>query len=158
MYDASVHVPLIIWSPTRFKGGTIVDSLQQLFDVGPTILELAEIEPPSNFEAVSLLPALTGNVDTNPRKYVYSEHARDAVQDAAEIELMIRSKRWKLVEFCDPASGQLFDLINDPNEIHDLWNNPTHSSIQQELLHELHTWFITSTTKTAGWDNEPRYG
>ncbi len=158
MYDASVHVPLIVWSPDRFKGGRTVESLQQLFDVGPTILELAEIEPPSKFEAVSLLPVLKGEVEATPREYVYSEHARDAVHDAVEIELMIRSKEWKLVEFFDPAYGQLFDLANDPDELVDLWHDPAHSSIKQELLDALHSWFVISTTKAAGWRNTPRHG
>ena len=158
MYDASVHVPLIVWSPTRFEGGRTVDNLQQLFDVGPTILELAEIEPPSRFEAVSLLPVLTDDARVQEREFVYSEHARDAVHDAVEIELMIRSKDWKLVEFFDPAHGQLFDLANDPDELIDLWHDPAHISTKLELLDSLHRWFVTSTTKAAGWRNEPRYG
>ncbi|MCY4107993.1 MAG: sulfatase-like hydrolase/transferase [Chloroflexi bacterium] len=158
MYDASVRVPLIFWSPGRFEGGRTVDSLQQLFDAGPTILELAGIEPPAGFEAVSLLPDLEGRENPSPREYVYSEHARDTVNEGVEFEMMIRSKEWKLVEFFDPSGGQLFDLVNDPDELNDLWNDPAHDAIKQHLREVMHTWFVTSTTRAAGWRNEPRYG
>ena len=158
MYDASVRVPLIFWSPGRFEGGRTIESLQQLFDAGPTILELAGIEPPSNFEAVSLLPILESGVEAAPREYVYSEHARDTINEGVEFELMIRGKDWKLVEFFDPSGGQLFDLRNDPDELNDLWHDPARAAIKQQLREVLHNWFVTSTTRAAGWRNEPRYG
>ncbi len=71
---------------------------------------------------------------------------------------MIRGKDWKLVEFFDPSGGQLFDLRNDPDELNDLWHDPAHAAIKQQLREVMHNWFVTSTTKAAGWRNEPRYG
>ena len=156
MYDASVRVPLIVWAPKRFKGGRKAEGLQQLFDVGPTILELAGIDVPPGWEAESLVPVLTGNADAAGREYVFSEHARDVVLDGTEMQLMIRSKDWKLVEFFEPAGGHLFDLRNDPDEIVDLWDDPAHGAIKQELRDALHSWFVTSSAKGAGWRNQPR--
>lgn len=46
MYDCITRVPLIAWSPQRFGASRRVDGLCQLFGLGPTILELAEVPVP----------------------------------------------------------------------------------------------------------------
>ena len=60
MYDIITRVPTIVWAPKRFAGGRSLDQLCSLFDLGPTILELAGLETSEDFEAESLLPALEG--------------------------------------------------------------------------------------------------
>ena len=60
MYDTIVRVPLMVWAPGRFQGGTRVEGLMQSMDMGAAILELAGIELPGTFEAESVLPALEG--------------------------------------------------------------------------------------------------
>ena len=56
MYDIVTRVPAIVWSPGRFGAGRTVDALCQWFDLGPTILELAGVQPDPSMEARSLLP------------------------------------------------------------------------------------------------------
>ena len=41
------------------EGGRRIDELVSLFDVGPTLLELAGCEVPDHFAAESLLPAIS---------------------------------------------------------------------------------------------------
>ena len=45
MYDQITRVPMIVWSPGRFDAGQVVDSLCQQMDLGPTILEAAQVGP-----------------------------------------------------------------------------------------------------------------
>src|SRR6185437_3752377 len=59
MYEGSVKVPLIIWSKSMV-GQRMNDSLVQLMDIAPTVLEAAGITPPASFEAKSLWPILKG--------------------------------------------------------------------------------------------------
>ncbi len=65
MYEEIVHVPAMIWMGKtvrdHFGGpapGTKVDSLVSLFDLGPTMLELAGVARDPQMEAISLLPLL----------------------------------------------------------------------------------------------------
>lgn len=61
MYDAVTCVPLIAWSTAgRFAGGRRVEGLCQLFDLGPTILELAGVGVPSSFEPKACCPRSKG--------------------------------------------------------------------------------------------------
>jgi choline-sulfatase len=150
MYEPSVRVPAIVWSPGRIQSGKAVDDLVSHFDFGPTILELAGLNPPKWMEARSLLGYLQ-NAQTDPRKFVFSEHAGDRILSGTEFMTMIRDERWKLVHFIETDEGQLFDLHADPTEIDDLWNCVEHEQTKRRLINEILKWRICSDLKTQGW-------
>jgi arylsulfatase len=114
------------------------------------ILELAGVPVPETMEAHSLLPALR-NEEWKERPYVYAEHSRDGILQETEFMTMVRSRGWKLVHFLDEPFGQLFDLVNDPEENHNLWDDPTAAEKKRELLDELREWCIRSDLHTQGW-------
>ncbi len=149
MYDTIVHVPTVIWSSGDFAGGRVVDDLYQWFDLGPTILEIAGLDVPDNFEAISMVPALRDDPDAAGRDYVFCEHARDRIMRTTALEVMIRDRDWKLVYFPDHDEGQLFDLNADPAEEHDLWRDPAHAARKQKLLLTMQRWFMASTIAGA---------
>ena len=155
MYEEIVHVPAVVWAPGRFDGGRTVDSLCQIMDLGPTILELAGVEPPESFEAKSLVPALEGD-DWEGRDYVFSEHARDPILTGTEFMSMVRDRQWKLVHFLDDPAGQLFNLVDDPDEVHNLWDNPDFDDVKRELLDVVREWHIRSQSRTAAWSQDWR--
>jgi len=150
MYEQSVRVPAIVWGPGRVTAGRRVDDLVSLFDFGPTVLELAGIEAPRWMEARSLMPYLQGE-DAKPRRYVFAEHAGDRILHGTEFMTMIRDHHWKLVHFVDYEEGQLFDLLADPQELHNLWDAPQSEPIRRELVNEILKWRIRSDLKTQGW-------
>ena len=149
MYDIITRVPTIVWAPNRFAGGRSLDQLCSLFDLGPTILDLAGLDTPDDFEAESLLPALQGK-DWNGRETVFAEHCRDGLLPA-EYMSMARTMDWKLVHFVGEEFGQLFDLANDPQEITNLWEDPAHAARKEELLRTLLTWRIRSGLTAKNW-------
>ena len=150
MYDTITRMPMIVWSPQRFAGDRRVEGLCQQMDIGPALLELAEVKPAPTMEARSLLPALKG-VAWQPREYVFAEHGRDAILQETEFMTMVRSANWKLVHFVDCPEGQLFDLQNDPDEINNLWEDLAHADKKRQLLDVLRDWRIYSDVHTAGW-------
>ena len=155
MYDSSVRVPLVVWSPGRYKGGRHVEALTQWFDLGPTILELAGLEPPTKMEAKSLIQFLEDDPKAEEREYVFSEHAPDLMLQDLDHSLMVRSKQFKLVEYIGKDDGQLFNLEKDPDELRDVWDSPGYAEEKAKLRKVLHEWFVTSTTKATGWWKDP---
>lgn len=149
MYDIITRMPTIVWSPGRFPGGRRVDELCSWMDLGPTILELAGVEPPASFEAESLLPALEGR-PWSGRDYVFAEHSRDGILPT-DMMTMVRDRHWKLVHFLGEPFGQLFDLERDPDEVHNLWDDPNYGEKKQELLHVLLEWRTRSAYHTRDW-------
>lgn len=57
LHDPTVHIPLIISAPGVLPGGKQVSGLASQVDLLPTILELAEIEPPPGLQGESLISA-----------------------------------------------------------------------------------------------------
>jgi len=47
--------------------------------------------------------------------------------------------------------GELYNRDDDPEEIHNLWDDPSHKAIREQLLSELGEWHIRSQLKTSKW-------
>lgn len=157
MYEPSVRVPAIVWSQAQQSKGRVVDDLVSLFDFGPTILELAGIAPPKWMEARSLNGYLAGEAP-DPREKVFAEHAGDRILSGTEYMTMIRDQRYKLVHFVEADEGQLFDLVSDPNEVNDLWDDPAYQEVRRNLVNEILKWRIRSDLKTQGWIEAAKAG
>lgn len=146
-YEEVTRVPLIISAPAHFSGGRDIDELVQLFDLGPTILEWAGVEPDHSFEAISLNPALQGEAFPG-RTHVFCEQGGDVNLTGAKFLTMVRSATHKLVHFQGQDYGQLFDLVSDPAEKINLWDDPESAGQKQELLDVLMNWHIDSAVAT----------
>lgn len=151
MFDCVTRVPMIVWAPQRFAGGRRHSGLCQNFDIGPTILELAGLPVPDAMEAESLLPVLDGNTEEG-RAYVFAEQGEDAnLKGIVRQITMVRSHDWKLVHYLGDDEGELYDLVSDPGETQNLWQNHAHAAKKHELLGELLRWSLSSGLQTASW-------
>jgi arylsulfatase A-like enzyme len=105
--------------------GRAFDQLVEMVDMYPTLCDLAGVpypEPPWEPAGMSLVPLVDGRTNEH-KSYVFSmiEHAH-----------MVRTRRWKLVQF-DNDRSELYDLENDPQERHNLYGLPEHRDVQLEL-------------------------
>ena len=152
MYNSSVRVPLVVWSPERYQGSRMVDALTQWFDIGPTILDLAGATTRHAHGSPKFtLPFLENEDEAERRRYVFSEHAPDLMLQNVGYLYMVRDERYKLVDYRGMGEGQLFDLESDPDETVDLWRDPEHKETRQRLQGALDDWLVSSTSLYGGW-------
>jgi arylsulfatase A-like enzyme/Flp pilus assembly protein TadD len=117
IYDATVHVPLIIKAP-GFQGALRVAGQVRIVDVMPTILDVLGIEVPELIEGESLRPFLRDpETETSRVAYVESHYARLHFGWAPLRGL--RTDRYKYVE---APRGELYDLRTDPGETRNLFD------------------------------------
>jgi arylsulfatase len=147
MYDMVTRVPAIVWAPGQFAGGRRLKQLCQLFDFGPTILELAGLEPAADMEAQSLLPALLGE-QWQGREAVFCEQVGDVAMANTKLITMIRTEHDKAVFFLGSEDGQYFDLRTDPREVNNLWRAPEVQSRLAQLRQLTLEWRLDSTVHT----------
>ena len=152
MYEQSVRVPAIICGP-GIEHDLQIGDLVSLMDLGPTVLELAQISPPVWMEARSMCSYLAGDKRV-VRDSVFSEHANDKILEETEFMTMIRKDKWKLVHFVDSEEGQLFDLEADPRESRNLWEDTEAETIKQALLLDMLSWRIQSDRITQGFQRQ----
>lgn len=142
LYEPLLRVPLIFWYPSKIEQNLQSDALVAAMDIAPTLLELTGLEVPERMQGKSLLPILTG--ETAPhyhRDYVRAEFY-DTLENRPEegqkepaFVTMLRDKQYKLITYHGhPEGGELFDLVNDPDEFNNLWNNPDYQDIRFELM------------------------
>jgi arylsulfatase len=113
LYDSVVHVPLIMWGPGLVPRAR-VDSLVQLVDVKPTVLDLVGLPPVDGMDGRSLLPVMKGEATTHRDVVYLSECTWQAKRG-------IRTEDWKFIRSTDPGvyprvEDELYDLRNDPEE------------------------------------------
>ncbi len=161
-HDASVKIPLIIYdaSPAAdaTRGGAC-DELVESIDLAPTFLEVAGGDPAQQshrLEGRSLLPLLHGKAPAAWRPFAVSEYDYGMMPASAALGVaprdarlfMIADKRWKLVH----AIGfrpMLFDLVNDPDELHDLGADPAHAGECERLSAALAAWGLRVSQRTT---------
>jgi arylsulfatase A-like enzyme len=155
MYEPVTRVPALFWCPGRFRGGRRVKEKCQLFDLGPTILDLAGAKHPKPCQARSLLPALLSEPWPG-RDFVFSEQAGDVAMTGAKLITMVRDDRWKAVFIHGAEDGQLFDLEHDPAEENNLWGLQAHAETKQYLKDAMFNWRQNSLLETMDLHGDTR--
>lgn len=125
-YDHCARVPLIIAGGPFSKGGTI-DTPVSLVDVYATIADLVGAEPIKGCRGRSLVPNVSGNIDTPP--YVFMELNTESLETGV---FTIIKGNWKYNYYVG-FEDQLFNLEEDPNE----WNNLVEAPQYKKKIQEM---------------------
>ena len=136
-YEGLVRVPLIVSWPGHFREGVLCEDLVELTDVAPTLAEVLGTEL-ARTNGRSLVPVLRGQQALG-RPHVRSEYL-DALgtgitgSTSASFGTMYLDVRHKLVRYHNHDLGELFDLLDDPTESHDLWDDPGFRALRNDLV------------------------
>ena len=138
LHDASIRVPTVL-TGSRFTGGGEIRELVSLVDLPPTLLDAAGIEVPDNLPGRSLLDI----VDRRPS----GPWPDDVFVQISESQTAraVRTRRWKFgvtapdtVSTHAPGSdtyheSELYDLVADPHELHNLIHEASHAPLCNKL-------------------------
>ncbi len=117
-YEGSARIPMIVVPPNG-SAQRLSDAPVSLEDVMPTLLDAAGIEIPAPVEGSSMLPLLSNTAATaHWRTYVHGEHSPCYHKDMG-MQFLTDGKE-KYIWYTLTGEEQLFDLVDDPDELHDL--------------------------------------
>jgi arylsulfatase A-like enzyme len=118
-YEGGIRVPLIINAPGITRPGSVCRTPVITTDYYPTLLELAGLAtaPEQQLDGVSLVPLLKAGT-LGPRM-LFWHYPHYGNQGGAPCGF-VRDGDWKLIEWYEDQSRELFDLHDDPGERHDL--------------------------------------
>ena len=137
-YEGAVHIPLILSWPGHFKAGLQSNALVELTDLVPTLLEIIGLPISRYIQGKSLFPLLTGLCDPGfHREFVRCDYHDTLVRPHASHANMLRTDLYKLVVYHGHDVGELYDLDEDPNEFHNLWDEVELQPLKYKLMKQL---------------------
>jgi arylsulfatase A-like enzyme len=162
--DHGIGVMLVMRGPGGFSGGQVCDAMVSHIDLFPTICDLLDIETPPWLQGTSIMPLIRGETE-RIRDEVFAEvsyHAAYEPQRAARTHRYKYIRRFEdrqspVLPNCDdslskdlwlqhgwaqisPAPEQLYDLVFDPNEAHNLAGDPSMRQVLGEMRGRLERW------------------
>ena len=139
MYEESLSTPLVMRLPKGLKARGDIQEMVQNIDYAPTFLQIAGVAVPADMQGTSLLPLLQGKHPKNWRKSVYYHYYEYPAEHSVKRHYGVRtSDGWKLIHFYrDINAWELYNLNDDPNELHNLYGQPGTEQKTAELKKEL---------------------
>lgn len=174
--NSGLRVPLIVRLPNGAMAGTKVEDIVSLMDLGPTVLSLAGIKPPTYMHGKAFLGAYKTKI---PHRYAFG--SADRFDEAADMSRSVIDGRFVYIKNFRPelpllyrnayreqidmtrtliemdqqgkltgdasyifmktkSEEELYDLANDPDEIHNLAQLPEHQTKLKEMRAALGDW------------------
>ncbi len=156
-FDQTFHVPLIISIPGtegEVERGTKVDAFTESIDILPTALSIFGGDIPVQCDGRSLLPFMYGREPENFRTeahwevdFRYDEPGTDFERSSLNV---IRDNDYKYVHFAE-MQDLLFDIKNDPDELHNLAEDPSYTKIVLEYAKKMLSWRMENDERTLSY-------
>lgn len=136
MYEESFRTPMLVRFPGGAKGD--IPEMVQNIDHAATFLELAGVQVPEDIQGDSYLPLLKGEKPQDWRTSLYYHFYEYPAEHAVKRHYGVRTDRYKLMHFYNDIDvWELYDLQNDPQEMHNIYNEPGNEELIKQMKSEL---------------------
>lgn len=126
LFERSCRVPCIVVAPGS-KNGQICRSLVELVDLYPTVADYCGLRAPHKLAGQSLRPLLENPaVKGKEAAFTLVTRGGDRYGQA------VRTERWRFIQWSD-GNVELYDELEDPQEVHDVAGNATNAGLISEL-------------------------
>jgi arylsulfatase A-like enzyme len=138
MYEQSIRMPFLIRWPGVTKPGSVQPAMALNVDFAPTFLEMAGIPVPADIQGHSLVPLLRGQRPATWRKSWYYRYYHDPGDHNTRAHYGVRTETHKLIYFWKKDQWECYDLVRDPDELHNIYSDPAAAGVVAELKAELY--------------------
>ncbi|TVY10901.1 sulfatase family protein [Paenibacillus cremeus] len=150
MYEESLRMPFLVRYPRAVQAGTVMRSMALNVDFAPTFLDFAGIPIPEAMQGSSLRPLFAGETPEDWQTSMYYRYWMHLSHHNVYAHYGVRTERFKLIYYYGEALGtsgsidepktpewELFDLAQDPSELHNVYASPEYAEVVVELQQEL---------------------
>lgn len=132
-YEDLIRIPFLARYPGQIEPGTTCDALQSLVDLAPTFLTVCGLPVPGRMSGVDQSQVWFGQADSaRDHAIVENRHQPTTIHVKTYVD-----DRYKLTVYYQRDYGELFDLQEDPGELHNLWDDANSQALKQELITKL---------------------
>lgn len=151
MYEESLRMPLVMRYPKSIPAGTVNTDMVQNIDFAPTFLALAGAEQPKYMHGLPLTRVFDGPVHKDWRESIYYHYYDYPAWHMVRRHDGVRTDRYKLIHFYRSEEEaaivgsygiadtpvdyyELFDLQEDPYELHSIYGESGTEEITIQLM------------------------
>ena len=151
MYEESLRMPFLMRYPGAIPPGSVERDMILNIDFAPTFLDYAGVAAPPEMQGRSFRAGVEGHTPHQWRKSMYYRYWMHNTSDHhVPAHYGLRTDRWKLIYYYGKPLGmkgaeppdtqpewELFDVRDDPREMHNLYHDPKYASLVKKLTAEL---------------------
>ena len=138
MYEESIRVPFLVRWPEVIKPGEVQSAMGINVDFAPTFMDAAGLPLPADMQGRSLMPLFKGKVPSDWRGSWYYRYYHDPGDHNTRAHYGVRTTTHKLIYFWKKNQWEMYDLIADPSELHNLYSDPVQAEAVVKLKAELY--------------------
>lgn len=138
MHEPSIRVPLFVRYPRLIKTAASYQQMALNLDFAPTILDLAGVKIPEWVQGRSLVPFFEGTPPASWRKDWLYEYYEYPGPHEVRKNRGVRTDRYKYIHYWEvPEEFELYDLQEDPGELHNLYGDKRYAELTAHLRNRL---------------------
>lgn len=138
MYEESIKMPFLLRWPGVAKAGAVQDGLAINPDFAPTFMDAAGLQAPADMQGRSLVPLMGGERPANWRTSFYYRYYHDPGDHNTRAHYGVRTDTHKLIYFWKKDQWEMYDLVKDPEELKNIYNDPAQKEMVEQLKTELY--------------------
>ncbi len=132
-YEDLIRVPFLVRLPGRVPAHRRSDALQSLVDLAPSFLGAAGLPIPRAMTGVDQSGVwFGGRASARDHVVVENRHEPTTIHLKTYVD-----DRYKITVYYNRDYGELFDLREDPAEVHNLWGRPDCAGLKAGLIQKL---------------------
>ena len=136
MYEECLRMPFVIRYPKMIKAGSTSKAICMNVDFGPTFLDLAGIEVPTEMQGRSFRKVLEkkGRIPAGWRKAAYYHYYEYPAEHSVKRHYGIRTSDCKLIHFYnDIDQWEMYDMTADPQEMRNVYDDPAYADKRAQM-------------------------
>ncbi|WPP49401.1 sulfatase family protein [Catalinimonas niigatensis] len=150
LYEGGIRSSLIVWGPgfmdEKVKGTRNKASVFSAIDVAPSLLAFTGTAAPENTitDGENMLKTMLGESDasrTSPIFYSRPPDRKSFYGFENLPDLAVREGAWKLLCDYDGGRPELYHIVNDPGETHNLADE--HAERAKSMIQEVTSWYAS---------------
>lgn len=150
MYEESLRMPLLVRFPQEIRPGSVNNEIVLNLDFAETLLDHAGVRIPTDMQGRSLKPLFRSHTPADWRKSMYYRYWMHRPHFYVAAHFGVRTERFKLIYYYGlpldaagaineptPPEWELYDLKQDPREMHNVYDDPAYAEVVVNLKEEL---------------------
>jgi arylsulfatase A-like enzyme len=133
-YECVNRVPFFWHHPS--VSATVYDGVMTQLDLTPTFLDLADADPVMGMEGLSFAPVLTQESDVHRDAVIVERISVLGENEVMKVKMLV-TKDWKMLHYGSAPYGELYNVKNDPEDLHNLWDVSDYADVRQQLTERL---------------------